>query len=99
MAASRRVFDQDTKDGAVRYVRETGKSVAQAARDLGIGESTLGNWVNTDRRRREGDGLSEAERAELIRLRRENVELRMRCDVLKRSMVLWISDSTTAGTR
>jgi transposase len=37
----------------VRIVRETGKPVAQVARDLGINEGTLGNWVMLDRRRRE----------------------------------------------
>lgn len=67
----------------------------QVARDLGINEGTLGNWVNTDRRRRgERDGaLSEDERAELARLRKENAELAMRCDVLKRSVALWVSDA------
>jgi transposase-like protein len=39
------------RECAVRLVRETGKPVAQVARDLGINEGTLGNWVNADRRR------------------------------------------------
>ena len=47
-------FDQDFREGAVRLVRETGKPIAQVARDLGINEGTLGNWVNPDRRPREG---------------------------------------------
>ena len=66
MAESRRRFDADFKDGAVRIVRETGKPIAQVARDLGVNEGTLGNWVNADRRRRgEGNGaLGEDERAE-----------------------------------
>jgi transposase len=92
---TRRKFDRDFREGAVRLVRETGKPVAQVARDLGVNEGTLGNWVNADRRRREGgDGqLSEDERAELVRLRRENAELAMRCDVLKRSVALWVHDA------
>jgi transposase len=96
MGESRRRFDQDFKDGAARLVRETGKPIAQVARDLGINEGTLGNWVNADRRRRAGDqALSEDERAELVRLRRECAELAMRCDVLKRSLALWVLDSGT----
>ncbi|KUL35408.1 transposase [Actinoplanes awajinensis] len=96
MAETRRRFDQDFKDGAVRLVRETGKPIAQVARDLGINDGTLASWVNADRRRREdgaGDGLGEDGRVELARLRRENAELRMRCDVLKRSLALWVEDS------
>jgi transposase len=80
MAETRRKFDQDFRDGAVRIVRETRKPVAQVARDLGINEGTLGNWVSKDiaaRAKSGNGGLSESERAELTRLRRENAELAM----------------------
>jgi transposase len=74
----RRHFDQEFKEGAVRIVRETGKPIAQVARDLGVHEGTLGWWVALERRADAGrDGLSESERAELVRLRRENAELVM----------------------
>ena len=84
MAETRRKFDRDFREGAVRLVRETGKPIAEVAQDLGVNAGTLGNWVNADKRRR-GDGsgaLSEDERAELARLRRENAELAMERDVL-----------------
>src|ERR1044072_9437765 len=92
MAETRRKFDSDFKEGAVRLVRETGRPIAQVARDLGINEGTLGNWVNADKRRRgDGDGaLGEDERAELARLRKENAELAIERDVVKRSVGLWV---------
>jgi len=95
VAETRRKFDQDFKEGAVRLVRETGKSIAQVARDLGIHDGTLGNWVNADRRRREGGSgpLGGDERAELARLRRQVAELQMERDVLKRSVVLWVNEA------
>src|SRR3954449_9829056 len=95
MVRQYRKFDEDFKSGAVRLVFETGKPIAQVARDLGINEGTLGNWVTAARRARDGgDGaLSEGESAELTRLRKENAELRMQRDVLKRSVALWVNEA------
>src|SRR5258705_3295312 len=95
MVETRRRFEPEFREGAVWIVRETGKSIAAVARDLGIKEGTLANWVAMDRHRREADngGLNQDERAELARLRKENAELRMRCDVLKRSVALWVLDA------
>ena len=92
---TRRKFDEDFKRGAVRIVRETGKPIAQVARELGINEGTLGNWCAKDRRQREGSevALSEDERADLVRLRRENAELAMQRDVFKRSVALWVNEA------
>src|SRR4051812_34384499 len=83
MAEARRKFDREFREGAVRIVRETGKPIAQVAHELGVNAGTLANWVARDKQARGGDGrLSEDERAELARLRRENAELAMERDVL-----------------
>ena len=95
MPEKRNKYDREFREGAVRIVKETSKPIAQIARDLGINEGTLGNWVARDREARQGsDGLSGSEVEELKRLRAEVAELRMERDVLKRSVVLWVKEAT-----
>jgi transposase-like protein len=92
---SRRKFDPEFREGAIRVWRETGKPIAQVARDLGINEGTLGNWIAKDQAGQDGSaGLSRDDLAELKRLRSEVAELRMERDVLKRSVVLWVKEAT-----
>ena len=95
MSGKRKKYDKEFREGAVRIVEETGKPIAQVARDLGINEGTLGNWVARARRARQGLGdLTVSEAEELKALRAEVAELRMERDVLKRSVVLWVKEAT-----
>jgi transposase len=76
----------------------SGRRASRSRRWPGTWGSTRarsGNWVNADKRRRgEGNGaLGEDERVELARLRKENAELAMERDVLKRSVALWVKDA------
>ncbi|HEX2031179.1 MAG TPA: transposase [Actinomycetota bacterium] len=96
MPETRRKYDKEFREGAVRIVLEARKPIAQVARDLGIHEGTLGNWVAQERAK-SGEGeqaLTGDERARLRELEREVAELRMERDVLKRSVVLWVKEAT-----
>ena len=93
MSRLRRSFDREFCDGAVRIVEETGRPVAHVAREVGVNEGALGNWVRQDAAEQAG-GLSADERADLVRLRKRVAELEMERDVLKRSAVVWVNEAT-----
>jgi transposase len=67
---------------------------AAAARDLGLTESSLRNWVERARadRTKGRTGLTTAEREELARLRKVVRELRMERDLLKKVSALFAKD-------
>jgi transposase len=82
---NRRKFTAEYKQEAVRLVLEQGLSVAQAALDLGIGKSTLENWVRKQQQNQPGEPITESEKDELKRLRKEVHTLRMERDILKKA--------------
>lgn len=84
---ARRSFTDEFKAGAVRLVLDEGKTISQVGRDLDIAQSVIGNWVKQERADRSNGktGLTTEERAELSRLRKENRELRMERDILKKA--------------
>src|SRR6266699_5318891 len=88
---TRRQFTPEFKRDAVELVRTTGRPIAEIARELGIYDSTLGNWVKQDRiDRGERQGLTSDERARLRELERDNARLRMERDLLKRTVAFWV---------
>jgi transposase len=95
MPERRRKYDPEFREGAARIVRETGKPIADVARDLGVHPGTLGRWVSQDRLAR-GEKIdpTKVDLDYVRRLERENAELRMERDVLKRSVVLWVKEAT-----
>jgi len=84
---ARRRFTSEFKAGAVRLVLDEGKTIGSVARELDLVPSALGSWVaraQADRSRGK-TGLTSEERAELTQLRKENRELRMERDILKKA--------------
>ena len=93
----RRQFTEEFKRDAVELVRTSGRPIAVIARELGIYDSTLGNWVRQDRiDGGEQEGLSSEERARLGELERETARLRMERDLLKRTVAFWVKEQSTA---
>jgi transposase len=91
---ARRSFSPEFKAQTVELVRETGKSVVQVARDLDLTESAVREWVrqaDIDTGRR--DGLTSDERAELVRLRRENKVLREEREILKKAAAFFAKET------
>jgi transposase len=82
-------FTPEFRRDAVELIRSSGRSIAEVARSLGINDGTLGNWVKVDREARERaadpEALSESEREELRRLRKQVAELEMDREILRKA--------------
>ena len=98
MGEHRRQFTPEFKRDAVNFVRSFGRPLAQIARELGVGETSLGNWVARDREQRAAAdpgrfGAEVAESEEIKRLRKRVVELETEREILKRAAVFWMKES------
>jgi transposase len=91
---SKRNFSPEFREEAVKLVIETSRPIAMVARELGIGEGTLGNWVAAYRRDHAGDepALGVSERERLRQLERETRELRMENEFLKKAAAYFAKD-------
>lgn len=92
----RRSYTQEYRVEAAGLVIDTGRSIAAVAREIGVGEQTLGSWVKAEKDRRRVDGgstgaLNEDERAELARLRRENFDLKQDNEFLGKAAAFFAS--------
>ena len=80
MGITRRKFTLEFKTEAAHRVIDTGRSVIDVATELSVADGSLARWVRDERRRMEtvaggsDEPLSAAERAELLRLRRQVAE-------------------------
>lgn len=84
----RRKFTREFKFEAVKLITERGVSYAQAARDLGVHQTVLRNWVKAFTedpvQAFPGHGQMKPEQAEIARLRREVTKLKAERDILKK---------------
>lgn len=88
-----RSYTNEFKKEAVALVTEQGYSVAKAATSLGITDKLLYNWKAKLEADQSGKSLNADERLELIRLRKENKELKMEKDILKKASALLLKET------
>ncbi len=98
MAKTRRTFSREFKAEAVRRVTEQGKSLAEVARDLDLGESMLRAWkaalAKAGDQAFPGKGNPCAHEEELRRLRAEVKRLTMERDILKKATAFFARESS-----
>lgn len=93
---ARRSFTDEFKAGAVALVLKEGRSVTAVARDLDLTPSGLGAWVEqarADAGASTRGTLTTEEKAELSRLRKENRELRLEREILKKAAAFFAKES------
>jgi transposase len=93
---ARRKFSEEFRAGAVRLVLDEGRTAGDVARELDLTESALRAWVvraQADRTKGKSGGLTTAEREELVRLRKENRQLRLERDVLKKATAFFAKEN------
>ena len=93
MKRKRRTFSEEYKQESVKLVTQGGLSISRAAADLGLQQTLLGRWVKEYHERGGEDGLSASDREELKALRKENRELRMERDILKKATAFFAKES------
>ena len=81
----KRKFSAEFKAETVKLVLEQGLAPAQAARDMGIGSSTMDKWLKAARGQMQPEAITGNEKEELKRLRKEIYYLKMERDILKKA--------------
>ena len=93
----RRKYTADYRREAAHLVIDTGRPVVQVAKEINVGEQVLGRWVRLERARL-GQGVptvvTEPERDELERLRKENVALRTEVEFLGKACAFFAARAT-----
>ena len=94
MPRPKKSFSPEFRDEAVKMVIETSRPIARVAKELGINEGTLGNWVASYRREHlcEEPPLTVNERARLRELEREVLQLGTENEFLKKAAAYFARD-------
>lgn len=87
-----RKYTDEFREEAVKLVTEQGYSVTEAAKSLSITTKLLYNWKDKLAKQTSGEALSKDERAELVKLRKENKRLQMEREILKKASAFFAKE-------
>ena len=87
-----RKYTDEFREEAVKLVTEQGYSVTEAAKSLGITTKLLYNWKDKLAKQTSGEALRKDERAELVKLRKENKRLQMEREILKKASAFFAKE-------
>lgn len=94
MPRSRPPYPPEFRAEAIRLVKSSGETIAQLAKDLGISDQTLRNWVaQADVDAGKANGLTTEERTRLRQLERENRKLREEREILRKAAAFFAGES------
>jgi transposase len=93
MGKTRPAYPPAFKTEAVRLARTSGKKISEIARDIGVSDQSLRNWIaQADIDEGKAEGLTTDERAELRRLRSDNKVLREEREILKKAAAFFAKE-------
>lgn len=94
MSNSGNRYDAEFKADAVRLVKESSRSAASVAKDLGINPQTLRNWMGADKKIKSPDKVRVMElEAELRAEKRRNTDLEESVTILKKAAAIFAENN------
>jgi transposase-like protein len=89
-----KTYSPEFREEAARMVVETSRATADVARELGVNDTTLGNWVRDFRKKNAGNEppLQVSERARLRELERINRELQTKVAFLEKAAAYFAAE-------
>jgi transposase len=87
-------YTQEFKEEAIKLITEQGYSQAEVSRNLGVSDTSVNRWLLEHLSgKSKKSHLEENEQEELKRLRKENNQLKMEREILKKAAAFFASES------
>lgn len=89
---SRARYDAEFRRQAVELARSSDRPRYKIADELGVSDGALAGWMQKEQQNEPEEPLTDSDQRELERLRKENRELRIEREILKKAMAFWVKE-------